>query len=455
MSKKLRNFIFYFFIVLFIFGTVTLSLYASGYKFNLSFPLEFNRLLVKTGMLALDSSPKGATIYINNKTKSSNTWQPWKKELLKTPAKIKNLIPGQYEITIEKAGYSPFSKTITVESGLTTFYEDISLFKADNPSIKALSEDLNDEEKILLSPDNNFLYLEKSARIINLDKDEDINILAEYNPASGINILNESPEWQKNNKLFLGGIFFSADKNKEENFLNLVGSEAHDWKNDSSNNKLYYQTKSGLAYINSDNKEAGLVLKKNNIEDYLPNNQYLFVIEKSNNNTFLETYGLENNNVLNIISLPNDGDYSFKDVIGDFITIYDSRNQSLYIINKNSADKIYKKIENVKDWQVNGDEGLFFINDWELQYFNLKAGYFNLLVRLGTNLKELALNKNKNYIILTSNQEIIIFDLKTTYLTSILKAEKIASPVLDEKSDLLYFWSQLEDQQGVYRISIK
>lgn len=454
MSKKLRNFIFYFFIVLFIFGTTSLSLYASGYKFNLSFPLEFNRLLVKTGMLALDSNPKGATIYINNKTKSANTWRPWKKELLKTPTKIKNLIPGQYDITIEKAGYWPFSKTISIESGLTTFYEDISLFKSDNPSIKALSEDLNDEEKIYLSPDNNFLYLEKSARIINLNQDESSNILTEYDSALELKILNENPEWQKNNKLFLGGIFFSADKNKEENFLDLVGLEAHDWKSDANNNRLYYQTKSGLAYINSDSKQATIVLRKNNIEDYLANDQYLFIIE-NNDNTLLEAYDLNNNNVISILSLPNDGDYKFQDIIADYITLYDSRNQSLYIINKNNADKIYKKIENVKDWQINGDEGIFFINDWELQYFNLKGNYFNLLVRLGTNLKELALNKNKNYIILSSDQEIIIFDLKTTYLTSILKAEKIASPVLDEKNDLLYFWSQLEDQQGVYRISIK
>ena len=62
MSKKLRDYLFYFFIIFFVVGTVLISLYASGYKFNLSWPLKFNRVLIKTGMIAVDTIPRGAVV---------------------------------------------------------------------------------------------------------------------------------------------------------------------------------------------------------------------------------------------------------------------------------------------------------------------------------------------------------------------------------------------------------
>ncbi|MBN2854510.1 hypothetical protein JXK06_03205, partial [Patescibacteria group bacterium] len=109
----------------------------------------------------------------------------------------------------------------------------------------------------------------------------------------------------------------------------------------------------------------------------------------------------------------------------------------------------------VKDWQWNLEEGVFFISDWELQYFDIRENRFDLLARLGINLENLLINKKNDYLILSSDQEILVYDLQTSYMTTILETEKISSPVLDAEKDLLYFWGKLGDQQGVYRISVK
>lgn len=110
MSPKTRNYLFIFFIVFFIVGTVLISLYASGYRLSLSWPLKFNRLLIKTGALNLDTNPRGAVIYLNGQARNEAALLSFKKNILTTPAKIRNLLPGEYDLTLERDGYWPFQK---------------------------------------------------------------------------------------------------------------------------------------------------------------------------------------------------------------------------------------------------------------------------------------------------------------------------------------------------------
>ena len=457
MNKKFRDFLFFFFVFVFIFGTIVLSLYASGYKFNLSWPLEFNRLLVKTGMIALDSDPRGAVIYLDGKAQPSAAWRPWQKKYLSTPAKIKNVVPGEYEIIVERPGYWPFKTTLRVNSGLTTFYEDINLFKSDNPTIKAIGDDSSSEETINLSPNGNYLYLNGSAKIINLNKDnEERDVLVDYENLVSTSSPSLNASWQKNNELLINGIFFSPNNlSNDRNFLSLVGPNAYDWKFEENSNRLFYKTQNNLSYIELGQKQATLVLNDLLIGDYLPRNKSFFLIVPGDDQTLVREYSYEQRIFTQELSLPSDGEYLFGEEKNDYLSIYDKKNKILYILEKNYLNKGFKKIESVKDWQWNSNEGIFFISDWELQYFNLKEGRFDLLARLGINLESLLINERNKYLLLSSNQEVVVYDLRTSYMTTILKAEKISSPALDPGKDLLYFWSKLEDQQGVYRISVK
>lgn len=455
MTKKFRDLLFNLFIILFIFGTITLSLYASGYKFNFSFPLDFNRLLIKTGIIALDSNPRNATIFINGKKEPSLSWRPWKKTYLSTPAKIRNLVPGDYEIIIEKPGYWPFKTTLKVNSGLTTFYEDVSLFKSDNPTIKTISDESINEEKISLSPNNRFLYLEKSKKIINLiKKDEEREIFTNQYKELDEKIKNQSGVWQKSNELLLGGIFLSPEnKNKDKNFVDIVGTSAYNWKFFAD--KLFYQTEKALSFIDTNQNIAELVLQNDNIIDYLVEDNKLFLITSNNGRFLIQDYSLENKSLNSELNLPNDGDYVFQEIKNDFLSIYDQKNKSLYLIEKNEISKGYRTIKDVEDWSWDKNGGIFFITNWELQYFDAKENRFQLLARLSDNLEKLLLNTEKDYLLLLSLNNVNVLDLKTNHLTTILIAEKITSPVLDKEENLLYFWGEIKDQQGVYRISIK
>ena len=167
MNKKLRDFIFNSFVVIFFIATFLLSLYASGYKFDLRFPINFNRILVRTGMISIETEPKNALIYLNGKTQTTPKLELFRKENLRTPAKIKNLLPGSYTLSIEKEGYWPYQEKIEVYSGQTTNLENINLYKSSNPNLKSVSSENYLEEEIIINQDFDLIFLKESKKIIN------------------------------------------------------------------------------------------------------------------------------------------------------------------------------------------------------------------------------------------------------------------------------------------------
>lgn len=69
-----------------------------GYRIDLD-----SKKLVATGTLVVQTSPKDALIKINGEIQDK-----------KTPATLRYVLPGEYEMTLEKEGYSSFTKRITI-----------------------------------------------------------------------------------------------------------------------------------------------------------------------------------------------------------------------------------------------------------------------------------------------------------------------------------------------------
>lgn len=104
-------------IVSFLFFAGVVHLKANGWQFNYR---TFG--LVKTGMIALNGQPGNAQIKINNKVLNKNL-----------PIKIRNLIPGNYEVELSLSGYQSWQKTIQVLPGRVSSFEKVILF-FENPS---------------------------------------------------------------------------------------------------------------------------------------------------------------------------------------------------------------------------------------------------------------------------------------------------------------------------------
>jgi hypothetical protein len=68
---------------------------------------------ISTGILSLDSTPSGATIFIDNVAKGT------------TPVTVQNFRVGTYTITLKKAGYQDITEMVNVVAGQTTTFSPV------------------------------------------------------------------------------------------------------------------------------------------------------------------------------------------------------------------------------------------------------------------------------------------------------------------------------------------
>jgi hypothetical protein len=116
-----RSLLMFSLVTIFILGsTYLISIFARGYRFSLKdgFTLE------ATGIVSTISQPKGASVYIDDK-------------LITATDDTINLSPGVYTLKINKDGYIPWQKIITVKPE-TVYTANIQLFSA-VPDLKPLT----------------------------------------------------------------------------------------------------------------------------------------------------------------------------------------------------------------------------------------------------------------------------------------------------------------------------
>ncbi|MEI7620729.1 MAG: hypothetical protein WCJ57_04145 [Candidatus Falkowbacteria bacterium] len=174
MTTRIRNFIFWIFFVIFVVATSWISLYATGYRVSLSWPPNFKSILQQTGTLILNSKPEGATISITGNNNQDFFQKFFFSEPSKyyTPAKIKNIIPGEYLVRFEMAGYWPYEKKLRIYPGEATYLEEVDLFRQDLP-LKIID---SKTQGIQMTSDNNYIVLKDDKKIIDLKTETETQI---------------------------------------------------------------------------------------------------------------------------------------------------------------------------------------------------------------------------------------------------------------------------------------
>lgn len=442
MSKKIRDWIFYLFIFFFVVGTVLISLYASGYKFNLSWPLKFNRVLIKTGIIAVDTTPSGAVVYLNDEPQSNLSLNPFKKEYLTTAVKIKNVLPGEYNLSLELPGYWTFQKKIYVYSGQTTFAENINLFRDDKPLLLTASG----ETETLLSASQKYLYIPAEKKIITLKNNEERII-----PGGGA-----ESSWLKNeDKLLVSGNIYGISASGDAGYEKLIGSKADNWHIDESQNRLYYRNGNSLGYLSLSNKTSFSVVSGENYITYEPRGDSLYFVSSAAGKISLQKYSFSSQKIEQQMSLPTIGRYEFKDDSVKSLVLYDSLNKTLYVTDPNNIQNGMQTIKNVTSWQWVDENTLLYNNTWEIYRFDLKTGNSDLLTRVGEDITGIIWNKDNSYLIFLTANSFNALDTKMNTVTKIFQADKIAGASLDEKNNILYFWAQIGSVSGVYKLILQ
>lgn len=92
-------------------------LYTAGFRYDF-----VHHHFVNTGVISIDILPKDALASLNGILVDK-----------KMPIRLSNRAPGVYNLKIEKTGYMPWGKNITISSNQTTYIKDVTLLKNFNP----------------------------------------------------------------------------------------------------------------------------------------------------------------------------------------------------------------------------------------------------------------------------------------------------------------------------------
>ena len=437
-SEKNRGIIFKIFVILFFVLTLTISLYASGYKLNLDNNGKISSFLQKTGDLVIDSNPSGALI-----TLESKQGKVIKTDKKKTPNKIQRLLPGEYLIKLELDNYWSFEKKITIYPKQTTYLKDIMLFKQTLP-LRISDASI---ETPVISPNEKYAVLKTDNILVNLKTEEKTSL-------PKINIQEIS--WNNNSRYLLTDkyIFDIENKDRVIYLTDLIGDNISKVKYGNDENQIYYVYNNQLNYFNLSSKINKNIVSENNILDYILDSNYLYLVSQEKK-TLLKIYSLKNNKLETSIELPKATEYKLtKEKNGD-INVYDSEHQNIYIIDELD---IKTEIEGITQYIRINDNELLYTSNFEIYILDEKENKSRLITRISEPMNSIHLNTKNNYLIYSTDYDINIIEIdeddntKTTKLTEL---SKITETYFSEKNDTIYFIAKIGQQKGLYKLFIQ
>jgi len=446
MDKNLRRIYFITFIVIFLVCAPIIVLYSLGYRYD--FPK--NKLL-KTGLLIIESSPRSASVYLNNKY------------IQKTPARIINLTPGEYQIRVEKDGCFSWQKTLAVFSKTTTFADNIILFKSSGkPQEKILGSILDyqisfDEKKVvyLISNQN-----KKEVWLYYFDTQEK-NKIYETSLENDISDFSWSKDGRK--------ILFKQDNQKQTRelivdtldpehliLLDQISSLTFDkltWSD--SSDILYGLTKNHLFEIDLTNRRA-TSLGQEIINDFFLNNHQIYLI--SQDYTLKQKVGEQ----FKTLEELDRADYKFLESSPQYLVLQNQFTKKIKLvpINANLSPPVFEmEINNLK-WSNDGKK-LVVWNDFEIWMHDFEKQEQYLINRYSEQVEKASWYENLDYLVygLTDSINIIELDqrdrrnsyqlIKTSGKIELINYLPIVNQV--------YFIIQKDEnlKDGLYSLSIK
>jgi len=457
MKLLYRRILYLSFIGFFLIITPIVIMYATGYRYNFT-----KGQIQKIGILYIDSQPKKADIFINDKYKA------------KTPKRFGALLPDIYKVKVQKEGYYTWEKELEVISYLTTFAKDIVLFKKSLP-INIIEGEINifassfDQEKIIYS-----IVKENSEelRLLNLNNNDDF-LIKQFNKKTYNQLKLVS--WSPNNKKALLteviGDFnkylildIETLKVKELFDITRLNFSQVEWDN-FSDNYLYGLRKAVLHKIDLVNNTTRSILS-DNIKDFEVKGGDIYYISKIGIESFLNLSIIENDKVSESkkIKLPSPSQYTLSPSTRDYLVLLDRMNNDLFIINsqaftdQDTSDNIILQ-DNAKKviWSEN-EKIILCYNDFEIWTFNFETKRKNLITRYGSIINQVKWYPGNKYIIYQANNEIRVIEGIESEIKEDLQLVEffdINNFNIDDKGENLYFKATVGNQQGIYKLEIQ
>jgi hypothetical protein len=444
MNHLTRRIIFWSFVVIFFLLTSYFFLLVNSYVVSFSSlkdPKSFISLQ-KTGILAVDSNPRGANISLERKFKSFLNKDIEVRQEIVTPYKVKNLIPGEYTLRVKLDGYWDFEKNIEIISGQTVYMEDISLFKKTLPLLISSRE----AQEIEINKDFSTIMFLDDKELFDVQKEESISISENVNKLNflGSNkvLINNSIifDYKKNDYLFLENSFYSGIENIKY----------------SGNNFYFLKDNKSLFSYNLDNNTHKLLLEDSKIDDYYIYNDFVYLISTIDSQKFFKVYSIEDGVLEREVEMSSNSNFKIQSVIGPYALLYDEKFSSLSIVEPFSKINFFRKqIKDVKNINIVDGNSFIYSNDFEIYMFDLNLSQSFLVSRLENQIGSILWHP-RSYLIFSSGRDIKAIDFKyDKQVLNLFSSDSFSNIILDREGGALYFTSKIGRQEGLFKLYIQ
>ena len=415
-----------FFLIFFITAPIVV-LWAQGYHYNFS-----KRRLEKTGVLFLESKPTKAEIYLNGKLQND-----------KTSVRIKNLLPGQYEVSLQKEGYQPWKKKLAIRTSETTFAQYIRLFKQE-PILtnllpfKIVALSYPNKELVGLVYENNKI---NKVALLNLETDA-IDPLAELNFKP--TILKISPRQN----------FILVSDDKQNLVIDLKNKKLYDlnkiiqkqivrlkWTSFDRDENLYFSSSAGLKKIDLVSFNILSLIEEPVIDWQIFNNDIYYLTEVKKQVALKKTNFSQLETAENLNLLPLSENYTFESAPENFLAILDKQNKIFYWLNLTGEEKIkvFGETEYIR-WFATSDQ-IMLGNKFEIALYDFKKNEENFILRLSSEIKDAGfyLVPTHIYFVAPDGLKIIETTLQEKIMTVLVQKPNIEKIFSDLKGERVYF----------------
>lgn len=402
----------------------------------------------------MDTVPDGATVSLDDKATRRTT-----------PVSIGHLTPEQYLVTINKPGFLPWSKTLMIESGKTTFAKGVVMVAGALPQLisrataKVSTLDSNGISAAYVNEDdqwkevqyleittNNTLPLARFA----IDRYEE-TYLSLSNDGQRLLFSGRATDGRISLQIYRTNLLSSPNQLE----LQIEPSENHplfSWSNDGHTIALANGYE--LTLLTSTNERIDTVLKSAPSGIFLANDAIWLLNDAAGDTGLLTQVGLRDLKPTGQeISLPHAG----LSLIGGnnryLVLSGDEPDSGLLVdIGRDQVSRLPKS--DGLAWERDDSTGrLLLWNDFEIYVANPENGESYLVTRLGTPITDCQWFPLGTMIIFATNKKITAIELddrdhRNTF--TLANFESISSMAIDEQTGILRFVGAIGSQRGIY-----
>lgn len=435
MLLKTRRRFFYSLILVFVLLGAYLLVNAQGWVLDLK-----NFRIVKTGALFLKYSPTDAVIKINGKTSDVSPG------LFSTGVFISKLLPGKYEVELNRADYSPWKKTLNVGESLVAAASQINLW----PDKFILSPAATSSYKDFWLSGQGAVFQTKDGALrwdgLNLRGQK----MALVEPGSNLVVTSDGK-----------GYFLSAlgDSETPVNLTNLLGSSPlRFFIHPFSDGKILLATKNALYSFDSSKNALEKLASATSTVKAASNNNEIFLLNKDGQilafNLFLRTenvFGKKLPQNAEIRTIPSGSLVFFLEDNGA-LSVYDRSLDKTEMLEKNAKDLFVSPDEKkAAITKKNGAISVTALDDYYLDT-QVKKGEKWEVLSAGEPISDFAwLSEYPNYGLILRNGELFLTEMDSRTPPNTYPVADGIKKFFVQGSDLYV----LKFDGGLYEVTLK